>query len=172
MVISIYKFLSSYYGITVDAGKELTHKLAKRTFNLKGCPFSYAAKNPNLIKEGNIIYVKDSHDVILPYICPNKILTSVKECEYTKEEIVSDNLDDVSIIKELATLPDYIVHELLSRYKTKPSFYRIIKKELISRGVYDNKKYKLRKEIVEIELEEGEYDDKYQRRRRIKCKKS
>ena len=69
-------------------------------------------------------------------------------------------------------MPTYMVGELLSRYKDKPSFYKVIKKELICRGRYENKKYKLRKEIIEIELEEDEYNDKYQRRRRVKCKKS
>ena len=67
-------------------------------------------------------------------------------------------------------MPTYMVGELLSKYKNKPSFYKVIKKELINRGVYKTKKYKLRKEI--IELGKGEENDKYQRRRKIKCKKS
>ena len=37
MVISIFKFLWEYYGITLDAGSELTHKTAKKVFRfLKG----------------------------------------------------------------------------------------------------------------------------------------
>ena len=46
-----------------------------------------------------------------------------------------------------------MVHELLSKYKDMPSFYKVIKKELICRGIYKTKKYKLRREIIEIELE-------------------
>ena len=100
-----------------------------------------------------------------------RIITAENECLYT-EKVIEKPTDDKSILEELADMPTYMVHELLSRYKDKPSFYRVIKKELVGRGVYKNKKYKLRKEIIEIELEEGEYNDKYQRRREIKCKKS
>ena len=173
MVISIYKFLSIYYGINLDAGIDLTHNLAKKNFKfLKGCPFKYASHNPDLVEDGNIIYVKDSHDIIFPYICPNKIICSVSECPYT-EEIIKDELPDIkTVLEELSTLPDYIVHKLLSKYKEQPSFYKIIKKELIKRGVYETKKYKLKREMIEIDLEEGGLNDKYQRRRKIKCKKS
>ena len=172
MVISIFKFLSMYYGVTLDAGMELTHAVAKRNFRfLKGCAFKTALKNPGLVKSGKIIYVADSHGVVFPYVAPEKIITSTSECSYT--EVVEEKpSNDKTILEELADMPTYMVHELLSKYKDKPSFYRVIKKELVSRGVYKNKKYKLRKEIIEIELEEGEYNDKYQRRREIKCKKS
>lgn len=173
MKISIFKFLSDYYGINLDASADITHKLAKKKFKvLKGCPFKYALHNPELIKNGIIIYVKDTHNEVLPYICPNKIISSVSICSYTEETEKDDSLSDKHLLEELSTLPSYIVHKLLSKYKEEPSFYKIIKKELISRGVYENKKYKLRKEIDEIKLEEGEFDDKYQRRRKIKCKKS
>lgn len=172
MVMSIFKFLSMYYGITLDAGKECTHTLAKKNFRfLKGCPFKYAEKNPDLVKDGKIIYVADSHGVILPYICPIRMMVADTECLYT-ETVEEKPSYDKSVLEELADMPTYMVRELLSKYKDKPSFYRVIKKELICRGVYKNKNYKLRKEIVEIELEEGEYNDKYQRRREIKCKKS
>ena len=172
MTISIFKFLSMYYGVTLDAGIECTHALAKKNFKfIKGCPFKYAEKNPDLVKDGKIIYVVDSHGVILPYICPIRMMIADKECLYT-EKVEEKPSDDKSILEELADMPTYMVHELLSKYKNVPSFYRVIKKELICRGEYENKKYKLRKEIVEIELEEGEYNDKYQRRRKIKCKKS
>ena len=90
--------------------------------------------------------------------------------EYTESEEIKEI--DKTILDELEELPTYMVGELLSRYKNVPSFYRIIKRELICRGVYDNKKYKLRKETLEIELEGGKKNDKYQRRREIKCKKS
>ena len=172
MVISIFKFLSMYYGVTLDAGMECTHTLAKKNFRfLKGCSFKTALKNPDLVKSGKIIYVSDSHGIIFPYVAPDKIITSHNECVYT-EQVVEKPSDDKTILEELSEMPTYMVHELLSRYKDKPSFYRVIKKELVERGVYKNKKYKLRKEIIEIELEEGEYNDKYQRRREIKCKKS
>ena len=118
------------------------------------------------------MYIRDSHGIIYPYICPDVIRTIVKDCEYTEEEKVDSFCDDKSILDELDELPTYMVHELLSKYKDKPSFYKLIKKELICRGEYKNKIYKLRKEIVEIELEKGDRNDKYQRRRKIKCKES
>ena len=173
MVISIFKFLWEYYGITLDAGSELTHKDAKRNFRfLKGCPFKYASKNPDLVKSGKIVYVSDSHGIIFPYIAPEKAKVAITECTFTESTGDEETVDDVSILDELAEMPTYMVGELLSKYKDKPSFYKVIKRELICRGRYENKKYKLRKEIIEIELEEDEFNDKYQRRRRIKCKKS
>ena len=173
MVISIFKFLWEYYGITLDAGSELTHKTAKRAFRfLKGCSFKAALKNPDLVKGGKIVYVSDAHGVIFPYVAPEKAKTAVTECTFTESKSEEKVSDDKSILDEIADMPTYIVGELLSKYKDKPSFYKVIKKELICRGTYENKKYKLRKEIIEIELEEGEYNDKYQRRREIKCKKS
>ena len=173
MVISIFKFMAEYYGVTLDAGMELTHAVAKKNFKfLKGCPFRYANSNPELIKTGKIIYVSDSHGIILPYICPNKIITATRECTYTEEVENKPLENDKSILEDLGDMPTYMVHELLSKYKDMPSFYKVIKKELICRGIYKTKKYKLRREIIEIELEEGAYNDKYQRRREIKCKKS
>ena len=176
MVISLFKFLNEYYGVTLDAGMELTHTLAKKSFKfLKGCSFKFALKNPDLVKCGRIIYVRDVHGVIFPYICPDKIKAAVSECTYTEtiDKVDKEELsDDRTILEELADMPTYMVGELLSKYKDKPSFYKVIKKELICRGTYETKKYKLRKEIIEIELEEGEFNDKYQRRREIKCKKS
>ncbi len=170
MVISIFKYLSSYYGINLDAGLDYSHKIIKKEFKfLKRCSFKYAYSNQELLKNGKIIYVKDTHDEIIPYICPNKIVSSNKECIYTKKEMKDKKINKEEIIKDLSNLPNYLVHELLSKYKDKPSFYKIIKKELISRGIYENKKYRIKKEI---DLEEGDFDDKYQRRRKIKCKKS
>ena len=46
----------------------------------------------------------------------------------------------------------------------------MIKKELIKRGVYENKVHRINKEIDS--LKESFKDDKYKRRRKIKCKKS
>ncbi len=173
MVISIFKFLWEYYGITLDAGAELTHKDAKKAFRfLKGCSFKGALKNPDLVQGGKIVYVSDTRGVIFPYVAPEKTKTAVTECTFSESTTKEEVPDDKSILEELADMPTYMVGELLSRYKDKPSFYKVIKKELICRGRYENKKYKLRKEIIEIELEEDEYNDKYQRRRRVKCKKS
>ena len=161
-----------YYGITLDAGMECTHNEAKMNFMfLKGCPFKYAEDNPDLVGKGRIIYVIDSHGVVLPYICPDKVIVADSDCEYSAR-VEKKTVDDKSILDELGEMPTYMVHELLSKYKDRPSFYRVIKKELINRGEYNKKNYKLRKEIDQIELEEGEYNDKYQRRRKIKCKKS
>ena len=159
--------------MALDAGVDLTHAEAKKNFRfLKGCPFKYADSNPELVKNGRIVYIKDSHGIIYPYICPETIKNVAVDCGYTGKEIVRTVDDDRTLLEEIDELPTYLVHELLSKYKNKPSFYRLIKKELICRGEYRKKKYKLRKEIREIELEEGEYNDKYQRRRKVKCKKS
>ena len=172
MVISIVKFLAMYYGIVLDAGLEYSHKELKKHFKfLRTCSFKSAANNINLVKTGKLIYVRDSYGVIFPYVCPDIILTNNKECSYT-ETVEEKSQDDVMILEELADMPTYLVGELLSKYKNKPSFYKVIKKELICRGIYKTKKYKLRKEIIEIELEEGDENDKYQRRREIKYKKS
>ena len=89
---------------------------------LKTCSFKWAANNPELVKSGKIIYVRDSYGVIFPYICPNKVLTSVSECDYT-EKVEEEEIQDDSIIDELCEMPTYMVHELLSKYKDKPSFY-------------------------------------------------
>ena len=169
MEISICKFLANYYGISLNAGGCYSHKVVKKHFKfLKTCSFKVAANNANLVKDGKIVYVKDSYGVIFPYLSPDKLLISNKTCDYTenkREEVI-----DYDILDDLCNLPTYVVHELLSKYKDKPSFYRVIKKELIKRGIYENKLYKLRKEA--IKLEESDNNDKYQRRRKIKCKKS
>lgn len=170
MKISIFKFMAEYYGIILDAGMILTHVEAKKIFkDLKGCPFDYAYSNPELIETGKIIYVSDSVGKILPYVCPEKIETSYDDFMYTerckkKKEFDKRDLDN------LRNLPTYRVHELLSIYKEFPAIYRLIKRELISRGEYENKIHKLEKEIFSLE-EEG-YNDKYKRRCKIKCKKS
>ena len=78
--------------------------------------------------------------------------------------------DDNNILNELEAIPTYKVCELLSKYKKNRTFYRIIKKELINRGIYQNKIHKINKEIDS--LRESDDDDKYKRRRKIKCKKS
>lgn len=168
MVISIVKFMLDYYGICLDAGMEYSHRTLKKEFKfLKRCSFSYADSNSDLVGSGKIIYVKDSYGVIFPYKCPNEIKTCNKKCEFSTK--IEEEFEDRSILEELTEMPTYMVHELLSRYKKKPSFYRIIKAELMSRGEYDIKRYKMKREIREIE--ESDLNDKYQRRRKIKCKK-
>lgn len=169
MVISIYKFLSTYYGITLDVGVECSHKQLKREFSfLQGCSFKFANNNPEMIGDGRIIYVRDSLGSTLPYITPKIIKVSDKECQYVDIQIDDDNID----FNEISELPTYILKELLAKYKHKPSIYRIIKNELINRGVYQNKIYKIEKEIESISYEESEINDKYKRRRKVKCNKS
>lgn len=169
MVISIFEFLKKYYGQELDPRTYLNHKTAKRKYRLKFCPFRYATENPELINSGTIIYVRDTYGVIIPYICPKKIpivndttskIDDIKKLECYKE-----------ILEELTNMPTYMVRQLLSEYKYIPSFYKSIKKELKHRGVYDNKIHRLKKEILGNELEESDLNDKYQRRRKIKCKK-
>ncbi len=169
MVISIVKFMLEYYGISLDSGEEYSHRTLKKEFKfLKRCSFNYADSNRELVGSGKIIYVRDSFDVIFPYICPEKIKTCNKRCGYSVKE--EDDEDDKSILEELFEIPTYILHELLSKYKNRPSFYKVIKAELISRGEYGIKRFKMRREIGKIE--ESDLNDKCQRRQKIKCKKS
>ena len=168
MVISIFKFLKDYYGVLLNSKTFLSHRMAKKKYKLVGCGFDYAERNLGLIKSGKIIYVRDTCGIVLPYICPEII----NECVCTQTEEVKELAMDKSILEELECMPTYLVGELLSKYKSVPSFYKVIKKELICRGVYTNKIYKLKREIVEIELDDGRWNDKYQRRRKIKCKRT
>lgn len=75
----------------------------------------------------------------------------------------SDKRKFDDIMDVLNDIPTYALHELLSRYKRYYSIYRRIKNELIRRGEYDNKVFKL-KEIVDIvdetldDYEELDYD--------------
>ena len=65
MVISIFKFMAEYYGVTLDAGMELTHTIAKKNFKflgrrlfqifLRGYPIKKIAQNKN--KRRDLIYV-------------------------------------------------------------------------------------------------------------------
>lgn len=160
MVISIYKFLAVYYGIVVDSWEKYSHAMAKQKFDfLRGCSFDYADKNPQLVSTGKIIYVSDMYENILPYYCPEIINT------YIEEKIPEDKFTITGDVKGLST---YELHKFLSIYKDS-SYYYVIKRELEARGEYTKKKYKLMKEI--LELEEGGINDKYQRRRKIKHQK-
>ena len=170
MVISIFKFLAKYYGVTLNAGSTLSHKELKKKYRfLRRCSFKFAGKNKDLVQSGKIIYVRDSYDVIFPYMCPEIIYVAKKDCDFLPPAEKEDE-NDPDILDQLADLPTYQVRELLSRYKYVPSFYKVIKRELIDRGVYENKKYRLLKEIVG--MKESGFNDKYQRRRKIKCKES
>lgn len=167
MIISIVSFMYDYYGITLDAGYKYSHKMLKKAFNeLRRCSFRYADENPELVGSGKIVYVKDDYGKTLPYVCPCQTLISSKEyeeCGFTCFEKVNKN---EGILEELLDMPTYMVGELLSKYKYKPSFYKLIKTELVSRGVYDNKIYRCIKEIDEF----PEINDKLIRRREIRIK--
>ena len=137
MVISVVKFMLDYYGIRLNAGDVYSHRTLKKEFKfLKRCSFSYADSNRDLVGNGDIIFVRDSFDVIFPYKRPKKIKTCNKGCDYVVKEEDCDEEIDKSILEELFEMPTYVVHELLSRYKNKPSFYKVIKAELVSRGEY------------------------------------
>ena len=167
MVISIFKFLSRYYGVSLNAASTCTHLDAKQNFSfIESCSFKFAKENDELVDKGRIVYVRDTNGVVRPYFCPSKILCY--ECEYVEDNKVC--CDDVIVLDEISKIPTYKVCELLSKYKKNRTFYKIIKKELIRRGIYDNKIHKIHKEIDG--LKESFSDDKYQRRRKIKCKKS
>lgn len=100
---------------------------------------------------------------------------------YTDE---SDKLNFDNILEVLNDIPTYALHELLSTYKRHYSIYRRIKNELINRGEYDNKLYKLREIVDRVEEEthydeEADYDlsqcnddlEKFNRRLRIRSRK-
>ena len=165
MVISIVRFMSEYYGIALDAGYRYSHRKIKKTFKeLKGCSFEYADDNPELVSSGKIVYVRDGYDRVFPYVCPNEKFISVKQCEFTSKEELAPEID---ILSEISEMPTYMVRELLSKYKDKPSFYKIIKLELIERGVYSDKRHKSLKENSAI----ADVDDKISRRGKIRIRK-
>ena len=172
MVISIFKFLSRYYGIALDAGVECSHKNLKNEFPfVKRCSFEKADSNPNLVGVGKIIYVVDSYNNIVPYECPEEYIIAMEECGYSVCEFEEDTMDNL-LEEDLHGISTYVLKELLHKYKDKHSIYRKIKKELASRGVYQNKKHKLNREINKMEIEESDFYDKYKRRRKIKYNKS
>ncbi len=180
MVISIFDFLELFYGEKLDSRTYINHKKAKKKYHLKSCGIKYAKEHLDLIKHRGIVFVSDTYGVVLPYMCPKKdyeksFETSEKVSlpELTDEEMatIKKVSDSSFVLENIASMPTYEVGELLSEYKYIPSYARIIKRELIARGVYANKIHKLKKKILEIELEEGEFNDKYQRRQKIRCKK-
>ena len=167
MVISIFKFLSRYYGIKLDSYVKCTHVDIKNNFDfILECKLSYAREHPELVGIGKILYVEDTNGKVEAYFEPSKVL-SLEDNVICDKEI--NNSLKLSIDK-IDNLETYKLRELLSKYKNSYNFYRIIKKELVKRGIYENKKYKLDKELVK--MKESDCCDKYQRRRKIKCKKS
>jgi len=169
MVISIFKFLSRYYGITLNAAVQCTHLNAKQNFKfIKSCSTWFASNNQELVNKGKIIYVRDTHGDVKPYFCPSVIISSYEECSYDSESSLSDEFDfDIdNVLNRLGNISTYEVRELLGKYKKNNMFYRLIKKELIYRGIYSNKKYKINKEMNKIM--ESDYSDQYKRSRKIK----
>lgn len=170
MKISIFKFLVRYYGITLNAATECSHTEIKKNFPfIEQCSIEYVEQNQEMVKCGKIIYVEDSYGIIKPYISPLIIMVSDRECDYC---IDNKGCDENFFLEQLCDMPTYLIRELLSQYKNKPSFYRVIKKELIARGVYQNKKHKINREIVKMTIEESDLNDKYKRRRKIKYNES
>ena len=168
VVISIHKFLLRFYGISISLNELVSHKDIKHRFKfLKRCSFEYADNNPEIMNSGKIIYVMDSYGEYIPYIAPEMIM-GIENC--VTDIYIEKEEDEELIIDEILELPTYLLRECLAKYKFKPSFYRVIKKELTNRGVYENKKHRIEKEIRE--LEESDFDDKYQRRRKIKYNQS
>ncbi len=150
MVISIVRFMSDYYGVALDAGHRYSHKKLKKMFKqLKSCSFKYADSNPELVGCGKIVYVRDGYGEVFPYVCPKKVLISDKECDFTLNDNGKNRSD---ILEGLSEMPTYVLRELLGRYKTKPAVYRIIKNELIIRGVYEDKNYKHKKEVERLSV--------------------
>ena len=83
MVISIFKFLSRYYGLSLNAASTCTHMDAKQNFDfIECCSFRFAKENKELVDKGRIVYVKDTNGVIKPYFCPSKCMCH--ECEYVE----------------------------------------------------------------------------------------
>lgn len=185
MKISINKFLLCYYGIKLDLNVKYSHKELKKFLFLKRCSFEFAADNSKLVNCGKIIFVSDSYGDVIPYIVDDEIISTynlINESEFDERIRADDNLNNSKInnnnIKEelkkiltnISKISTYDVRKLLSKYKDVPSIYRLLKRELKKRGVYDNKIYKLDKELIKVE--EKEKNDKYKRRQRIKRNES
>ena len=171
MAISIFKFLSSYYGIELDPAASCSHDDIRKNFDfLEPTTKKEASRSKNKVSSGEIICVEDTFGKVSAYICPEeKVVIEPTETIGTVLEDIPVS-DDETFLNDLCEIPTYKLRELLSKYKRKVSFYKVIKSELTKRGVYENKKYRLRKEITK--MEESDIHDKYQRRREIKCKKS
>ena len=177
IVVSIIKFLSVYYGMNLDAGVSFSHDDLKKNFDfIPRCSFEYASKHPEDVFKGKIIYVKDTFDYVIPYICPSEIISCNDVCQYTTSEDEDDKYDICSLAQEVENMSLYDIKKIMHEHKDDVKMYHILKNELIKRGVYKNKLYKIAKEIdreiVRDEIEECEFNDKYQRRRKISKKKS
>ena len=165
MAISIFKFLSRYYGISLDAGMECSHTDIRRNFKFIKV---YSGDEEELVPASRIIYVVDSHGLISPYVRPEVIHTSVSACAYTisKEDTMDTNISCVS------GMSTYELLTMMSEYRDRPSFYRILKRELLRRGFYQVKAYKIEKEELKYGLDrEEESYVKCKRRCKVKYKK-
>lgn len=166
--ISICKFMSLYYGVALPAGVTYSHDDFKKEFNLKTIPENYVFKNEELVSQGKIIFVTDSFGEALPYPAPELVLTSISDCGCVEQ--ADDDIDDArELLRYLSEMPTHQLRDLLCRYKEVISFYRIIKNELKSRGIYKTKRYKKEKELCKTKAFEN--PDKYERRQEISCKK-
>lgn len=70
--IDIRKFMHQYYGVVhKDIGK-MTHDVVIDFFpHLRRTSFSHIDKNPELLRYGKIVLVKDTNNNLAPYITPN-----------------------------------------------------------------------------------------------------
>ena len=172
MTISIFNFLANYYGIYLNIESRCSHKDIQSYFKeIETCSIKYAKEHPYDVSTGRIIYVEDTYGHICAYINPK--IEAVEDEHIIYSTLVNEKEDALTeaVLTELDELNNYELGLLLSKYKKNYKIYRIIKEELIKRGVYENKKFKIKKEIDEMN-EERDYCDKYQRRRKVKLKKS
>lgn len=70
--IDIRKFMHQYYGVVhKDIGK-MTHEVVSDFFpHLRRTSFAHVSKNPELLRYGKIVLVKDKNNNLAPYITPN-----------------------------------------------------------------------------------------------------
>ena len=142
-------------------------------FDLTSCSFDYVNKNYELVERGKIVLVSDSFDITLPYKVPEKVLVCDTTCVVTMDKVrTTADVDLLHNLDKLDRISTYQLRKLLSEFKTIVGVYRCIKRELIRRGVYQNKRYKLAKERLKIEEKEKDENDKYKRKRKVKYKKS
>lgn len=166
--MSIYKFVYVYFGVSLPIQLDFTHEDLKRLLGLTSCSFDYVNKNYELVSRGNIVLVCDSFNVMLPYKVPEKELESGTTCEVVMDEVRTiDYVDILNKLDKLDTISTYQLRKLLSEFKSIIGVYRCIRKELVRRGVYQNKRYKLEKERIAIEEKERDGNVKYKRKRRV-----
>lgn len=168
--MTIYKYMERYYGIKLDYRKKYSHKNLKKMFsflNEYNYDLEYSDRENEEVEEVEVIYVVDSYNRWISYLTPAMPLHGrevIVEIPVEKRKIA-----DKEILEDLSNLPTYVLGELLSKYKKKKSFYKIIRRELVQRGRYENKVYKLNKKlgkIKDIDNIEISTNEKYQRKRK------